>query len=88
MLGRPNCPLPVFMKSLAGAWLKRLVAQDFTRAMSSTMPAVYGNKSLTLAPDCPYWRKVRLDPSKVDLFLKDESMKAKRLPSRKESGMG
>ena len=88
MLGRPNCPLPVFMKSLAGAWLKRLVAQVFTRAMSSTMPAVCGSKSLTLAPDCPYWRKVRLDPSKVDLFLKDESMKAKRLPSRKESGMG
>ncbi|MEY3275586.1 MAG: hypothetical protein RL153_852 [Verrucomicrobiota bacterium] len=51
------------------------------------MPAVWGRRSLTHAPDWPWRRNSRLGPSSVDLFLNDESMNAKRLPFRNESGI-
>ena len=35
MLGRPNCIVPVFIKSWPGAWLKASVTIDFTTVMSS-----------------------------------------------------
>ena len=31
---------------------------------SSTISAVYGNSSLTQAPDCPYWLKLNIDFTK------------------------
>ncbi len=86
MLGRPNWPEPVFMKSLAGAWLKREALQDFARVMSSTMPAVWGNRSDTQVPLLPCCLKVRRVPSSEVPWLL--SMKANRLPSMKDCGIG
>ncbi len=74
MLGRPNCCVPVFISSCAGAWLKASVTIDFTIAMSSTICAVCGSSSLSSAPDCPYFANLNLGPSSFELGL----MKAAR----------
>jgi hypothetical protein len=79
MLGRPNRPVPVFMKSLAGAWLNRSVAHVVTKAASSVIVLMCGKMSLTHMPDWPCcwnWRRV---PSRLTPWLL--SMKANRLPS-------
>ena len=68
--------------------MKRFVAHDFTIAMSSTICAVCGKRSLTQAPDWPWRWKVRLGARRVERFLNDESMKANRFPAMNESGMG
>src|SRR5918993_2746809 len=62
MLGRPFIDEPVFMNSLAGAWLKTSVATDFTSVMSSTICAVCGYRSETQVPFFP-WRRERRDGS-------------------------
>src|SRR5206468_3473195 len=85
MLGRPNCPEPVFMKSLAGAWLNRLAAHDFTNETSSTIVAVCGNNSDTHAPLRPCWENFRLVPSSFVPWLLP--MKANRFPSMNDCGI-
>jgi hypothetical protein len=82
MLGRPFWALPVFMNSLAGAWLKTSVPTVWTSVMSSTICAWCGNSSETQAPLLPYRLNFRRVPSSVDLFLNELSMKANRLPSK------
>ena len=86
MLGRPNWPEPVFMNSLAGAWLKSVAWQDFVIVMSSTIPAVCGKSSETQAPLWPWRANFRRVPRSFVPWL--ESMNAKRFPSTSESGTG
>src|SRR5918993_3780722 len=69
MLGRPNWLEPVFMNSLAGAWLKTSVATVFTIAMSSTIFAWCGNSSDTHAPCLPCRSNLRRVPSSLERSL-------------------
>ena len=87
MLGRPNRGEPVFRKSLAGAWLKFSVRTVWITARSSTMDDMCGKTSDTQVPDSPCCRKLRCGPSSLGRSLVKDSMKANRLPSRKESGV-
>src|SRR5918993_3249006 len=73
MLGRPNCDEPVFMNSLAGAWLKTSVATVFTIAMSSTIFAWCGKSSDTQAPCLPCRANCRRLPGGGDLFFNELS---------------
>ena len=86
MLGRPNWPEPVFMNNFAGAWLNRSAAQVWTSVMSSTIPAVWGKRSETHAPLWPWRVNWRREPSSFVPWL--VSMKAKRLPSMNDGGIG
>ena len=60
MLGRPNCIVPVFIKSCPGAWLKASVTIDFTTVMSSTCFARFGNNSESSIPDFPVFVEFEL----------------------------
>ena len=86
MLGRPNWPEPVFMKSFAGAWLKREALQDLARVISSTIFAVCGKRFETHMPLWPCRLNSRRVPSRVVPWLL--SMKANRLPSMNDCGIG
>ena len=74
MLGRPNCIVPVFIRSWPGAWLKASVTIDFTTAMSSTILAVWGSNSEISMPDFPALENLNLGPISRELGL----MKAAR----------
>jgi hypothetical protein len=53
MLGRPASWAPVWKNVMPGSWLIASVYIDLTKHRSSTTFAVWGNRSLTHAPDCP-----------------------------------
>ena len=71
MEGRPLMPVPVFMKVWAGSWLICSVTIDRTMAISSTIFAVHGMKSLTYWPPWPCW----LELCQVPLNLKCLALK-------------
>ena len=84
MLGRPGTPLPVFTNSCAGEWLNRSVVHDRTIANSSTMPAVCGSTSETLAPLSPCWANRNRGPSTAESGW----MNAYRCPAITDGGIG
>ena len=88
MLGRPNCGVPVFTNSFAGAWLKTSVATDRMIATSSTTFAKCGRHSETQAPDSPCCANFRVVPRSFGGSLVKVSMKANRLPLMNDSGIG
>src|SRR5690606_22123688 len=88
MLGRPNWAVPVFMNILAGAWLGTSVATVLMKHNSSATRAVCGRHSLTHAPLCPRCAKRRVVPSSFGGSFAKVSIKAKRLPSRYDGGIG
>ena len=87
MLGLPKMPVPVFMNSLAGAWLKRLVLQVRNIVISSAMPAMFGMFSLNHMPLWPCWLNFFTGPSSLLFCLNVLFMKAKRLPFTNSTGM-
>ena len=67
--GRPNCIVPVFISSCAGAWLNASLTIDFTISRSSATPAVCGSSSEISAPDCPYFANLNFGPSSFEFGL-------------------
>ena len=63
MLARPKIPVPVFMNSLAGAWLNRFVLQVRNIVISSAIPPMCGMLSLNHMPLCPCCRNFFTEPS-------------------------
>ena len=87
MLGRPKIPVPVFMNSLAGAWLNRFVLQVRNIVISSAMPPMCGMLSLNHMPACPCRLNCFTGPSSFFWSLNVLFMKANRLPLMNDSGM-
>ena len=74
MLGRPNCWVPVFIMSWAGAWLKASVTMDFTMVTSSMIFEKWGRSSEISAPEFPCFENLNLGPRSLEFGL----MKAAR----------
>ena len=80
--GMPDRIRPVFICSMAEPWIGESAYIEWTKAMSSTHVARCGNRSETILPHWPYWRKCPLradDPALVLLAAAAERLDLDRL---------